>query len=49
MKDFGLMKYFLSIEVARSSEGFFLSRKYALDIISETGLLSAKPAYTPLE
>ena len=50
MKDLGPLKYFLGIEVARSADGFFLSqRKYALDIISETGLLGAKPADTPLE
>lgn len=50
MKDLGPLKYFLGIEVARSSDGFFLSqRKYILDIISEAGLLRAKPADTPLE
>ncbi|RVW98342.1 Retrovirus-related Pol polyprotein from transposon RE1 [Vitis vinifera] len=37
-------------EVAWNSEGLFLcQRKYALDIISKTGLLGAKPAKTPLE
>ncbi|XP_074301226.1 uncharacterized protein LOC141632589 [Silene latifolia] len=50
MKDLGLLKYFLGIEVARNKEGIFLNqRKYALDIISETGLLGAKPALTPIE
>ena len=50
MKDMGKLKYFLGIEVARNSEGIFLSqRKYALDIVSETGLLGSKPCSTPIE
>lgn len=35
MKDFGLLKYFLGIEVARSPDGVYLcQRKYTLDIIT---------------
>lgn len=50
MKDLGSLKYFLGLEVARGPQGIFLcQRKYALDIISETGLLEAKPASSPLE
>lgn len=50
MKDLGVLKYFLGIEVARNSEGIFLcQRKYTLDIISEVGLLAAKPANFPME
>lgn len=50
MKDLGKLKYFLSIEVARNSDGILLcQRKYALDIISEVGLIVAKPANIPLE
>jgi len=44
MKDLGSLKYFLGIEVARNSTGLFLyQRKYALDIISEVGMLGVKP------
>ncbi|GAA0175726.1 hypothetical protein LIER_28844 [Lithospermum erythrorhizon] len=46
MKDLGILKYFLGIEVAHSQEGIFLSqRKYTLDILSEAGLLGAKTAF----
>lgn len=50
MKDLGNLKYFLGVEVARSPTGLLLcQRKYALDIITEAGLLGAKPASIPLE
>ena len=50
MKDLGPLKYILGIEVARSDAGIYLSqRKYALDIVSESGLLASKPATTPME
>ena len=50
MKDLGSLKYFLGIEIARSASGLYLcQRKYALDILSEAGLLGAKPAEFPME
>lgn len=50
MKDLGISKYFLGIEVARSSLGIYLCQwKYVLDIVKETGLLGAKPATFPLD
>lgn len=50
MKDLGVLKYFLVIEIARSSKGIFIcQRKYTLHIISEAGFLGAKPAGFPIE
>ncbi|KAL0458821.1 UNVERIFIED_CONTAM: Retrovirus-related Pol polyprotein from transposon RE1 [Sesamum latifolium] len=50
MKDLGTLKYFLGVEVARNQEGIFLCQcKYTLDIVSETGLLGAKPSSFPIE
>ncbi|CAH9074985.1 unnamed protein product [Cuscuta europaea] len=50
MKDLCPLKYFLGIEVAQSTTGLFLTqRKYTLDILTETGLLGAKPATSPIE
>ena len=41
MKDLGQLRYFLSIEVARSKQGIsFSQRKYVLDLLRETGMLA---------
>ena len=43
MKDLEMLKYFLGVEVARNPKGIFrCQQKYALDILSEVGLLGAK-------
>ncbi|RVW19588.1 Retrovirus-related Pol polyprotein from transposon RE2 [Vitis vinifera] len=49
-KDLGKLKYFLGIEITQSSFGMVLSqRKYALDILEETGMLDCKPVDTPMD
>ena len=49
-KDLGPLKYFLGIKVAKSHLGIVLSqRKYTLDLLSDTGMLGAKPADSPMD
>lgn len=49
LKDLGSAKYYLGIEIHRTTEGMYLSqRKYILDILQETGLVGAKPSDVPL-
>lgn len=50
MKDFGSLKYFLGIEVAKESSRIFLcQRKYVLDLLTETRTLDCRPGDTPIE
>ena len=50
IKDLGELRYFLGIEFCRSEQGIVMNqRKYALELISETGLSGARPSLTPLE
>ncbi|GJR87103.1 ribonuclease H-like domain-containing protein, partial [Tanacetum coccineum] len=49
IRDLGVMKYFLGIEVLENSNGICMTqRKYCLKLIHEFGLLVAKPVTTPL-
>ncbi|XP_057989143.1 uncharacterized mitochondrial protein AtMg00810-like [Hevea brasiliensis] len=49
IKDLGYAKYFLGVEIARSTSGlFFNQRKYILDIITDAGLLNCKPKEFPM-
>lgn len=48
IKDLGYLNYFLCLEIARSKSGIHLcQRKYALEILSECGLLASKPLSPP--
>ncbi|XP_071693110.1 uncharacterized mitochondrial protein AtMg00810-like [Rutidosis leptorrhynchoides] len=49
IKDLGVLKYFMGIEVLKTKTGVCLSqRKYCLELLSQFGMLCCKPAPTPL-
>ncbi|KAJ0735667.1 putative RNA-directed DNA polymerase [Helianthus annuus] len=50
IKDLGVLKYFLGLEVIYDKSGICLNqRKYCLDLLAEFGYLGCKPVGTPIE
>ncbi|MFS7939138.1 putative RNA-directed DNA polymerase [Helianthus anomalus] len=50
IKDLGILRYFLGLEIVYSDEGMCLNqRKYCLELLSEFGYLGCKPVNTPVE
>lgn len=50
IKDLGQLRYFIGLEIARSTSGIFLNQgKYVLELLENTRFIRVKPSSTPLD
>ena len=50
VKDLGHLRYFLGLELARSTKGISVSqRKYVVDLLHESGMSGCRPIDTPMD